>query len=158
MRSAQDAVKAAKAHAETGHTYVVDMDIKKFFDRVNHDILMSKIGKVVRDKRVLQIVGRFLRAGVVMPDGLAVSSEEGTPQGGPLCFAALTPAGLPIGRLSRCARFRLQELLYGDLHDAPYEVIVLANYCFEFTHALLILFMGHGCFLVWLACLLPSLP
>ena len=84
MRSAQDAVKAAKAHAETGHTYVVDMDIKKFFDRVNHDILMSKIGKVVRDKRVLQIVGRFLRAGVVMPDGLAVSSEEGTPQGGPL--------------------------------------------------------------------------
>ena len=95
MRSAQDAVKAAKAHAETGHTYVVDMDIKKFFDRVNHDILMSKIGTVVRDKRVLQIVGRFLRAGVVMPDGLAVSSEEGTPQGGPLCFAALTPAGLP---------------------------------------------------------------
>ena len=84
MRSAHDAVKAAKAHAETGHDYVVDMDITKFFDRVNHDILMSKIGKVVRDKRVLQIVGRFLRAGVVMPDGLAVSSEEGTPQGGPL--------------------------------------------------------------------------
>ena len=84
MRSAHDAVKAAKAHAETGHTYVVDMDITKFFDRVNHDILMSKIGKVVRDKRVLQIIGRFLRAGVVMPDGLAVSSEEGTPQGGPL--------------------------------------------------------------------------
>ena len=84
MRSAHDAVKAAKACAEAGLTHVVDLDITKFFDRVNHDILMGRIGKVVRDKRVLQIIGRFLRAGVVMPDGVAVASEEGTPQGGPL--------------------------------------------------------------------------
>ena len=77
-------MKAAQAFAKEGYTHVVDMDITKFFDRVNHDILMQKAGSVVRDKRVLRIIGRFLRAGVVMPDGDAVSSEEGTPQGGPL--------------------------------------------------------------------------
>ncbi len=83
-RSAPDAVKAAQAFAKEGFTHVVDMDITKFFDKVNHDILMSKIGDVVGDKVVLKLIGKFLRAGVVMPDGLAVSSEEGTPQGGPL--------------------------------------------------------------------------
>ena len=83
-RSAHDAVKAAQAFAREGYTHVVDMDITKFFDKVNHDILMHKIGVVVRDKQVLRIIGRFLRAGVVMPDGIAVRSNEGTPQGGPL--------------------------------------------------------------------------
>jgi len=83
-RSAHDAVKAAQRFAREGCTHVVDMDITQFFDRVNHDILMSKIGAVVRDKSVLQLIGRFLRAGVVMPGGVAVSTEEGTPQGGPL--------------------------------------------------------------------------
>lgn len=83
-RSAHDAVKAAQRYAREGCTHVVDMDITKFFDRVNHDILMHKIGVVVRDKAVLRLIGKFLRAGVVMPEGLTVSSEEGTPQGGPL--------------------------------------------------------------------------
>ena len=83
-RSAHDAVKAAQSFAREGYTHVVDMDITKFFDRVNHDILMQKIGLVVRDKSVLRLIGRFLRAGVVMADGVAVASEEGTPQGGPL--------------------------------------------------------------------------
>jgi group II intron reverse transcriptase/maturase len=83
-RSAHHAVKAAQAFAKEGYTHVVDMDITKFFDRVNHDILMHKLGSVVRDKRVLRIVGRFLRAGVVMPEGVVVRTEEGTPQGGPL--------------------------------------------------------------------------
>jgi len=83
-RSAHDAVKAAQSYAKEGYTHVVDMDITKFFDRVNHDILMHKLGSVVRDNRVLRIIGRFLRAGVVMPEGVVVSSEEGTPQGGPL--------------------------------------------------------------------------
>jgi len=83
-RSAHDAVKAAQAFAQEGYTHVVDMDITQFFDRVNHDMLMHKIGLVVRDKAVLRLIGRFLRAGVVMEDGLAVASEEGTPQGGPL--------------------------------------------------------------------------
>lgn len=83
-RSAHQAVKAAKVHAQAGYTWVVDLDITKFFDRVNHDILMSKAGSVIRDKRALQLIGRFLRAGVVMPDGVIASGEEGTPQGGPL--------------------------------------------------------------------------
>jgi RNA-directed DNA polymerase len=60
------------------------MDITKFFDHVNHDILMTQVSSVVRDKRMLRLIGRFLRAGVVLPDGCKVSTEEGTPQGGPL--------------------------------------------------------------------------
>jgi RNA-directed DNA polymerase len=83
-RSAHQAVQAAQAFAKEGHTWVVDMDITKFFDHVNHDILMQSIGQVVGDKRMLKLIGRYLRAQVVMPDGLKVSSEEGTPQGGPL--------------------------------------------------------------------------
>jgi len=83
-RGAHDAVKAAQAFAREGYTHVVDMDITQFFDRVNHDILMLKIGLVVRDKAVLRLIGKLLRAGVVMEDGLTVRAEEGTPQGGPL--------------------------------------------------------------------------
>ncbi len=83
-RSAHDAVEAAQSFAREGFTHVVDMDITKFFDKVNHDILMSKIGTVIGDKAVMKLIGKYLRAGVVMPDGLKVSSEEGTPQGGPL--------------------------------------------------------------------------
>ena len=83
-RSAQQAMRAVQSFAREGYTHVVDMDITKFFDRVNHDILMHKLGNVVGDKRVLRIIGRFLRAGVVMPEGVVVQSEEGTPQGGPL--------------------------------------------------------------------------
>jgi group II intron reverse transcriptase/maturase len=83
-RSAHQAVQAARAYAQDGYTWVVDMDIAQFFDRVNHDILMHRLGQRVKDKRVMRIVGAFLRAGVIMPDGLRVSSEEGTPQGGPL--------------------------------------------------------------------------
>ena len=83
-RSAHGAIEAAQRQAREGRDWVVDMDITKFFDQVNHDILMTQVSRVVRDKRVLQLIGRFLRAGVVLPDGCKVSSTEGTPQGGPL--------------------------------------------------------------------------
>ena len=83
-RSARRAMEAVQRFAREGYTHVVDIDITKFFDRVNHDILMHKIGRVVRDKAALRIIGRFLRAGVVMEDGVVVTTEEGTPQGGPL--------------------------------------------------------------------------
>ena len=83
-RSAHGAIDAAQRHAREGRDWVVDMDITKFFDQVNHDILMTQVSRVVRDKRMLQLIGRFLRAGVVLPDGCKVSTEEGTPQGGPL--------------------------------------------------------------------------
>lgn len=83
-RSAHQAVQKAQSYAKEGYTWVVDMDITQFFDRVNHDILMSGLGRRLRDKRMLRIIGAFLRAGVILPDGLQVRSEEGTPQGGPL--------------------------------------------------------------------------
>jgi group II intron reverse transcriptase/maturase len=82
-RSAHGAVKAAQEFVRAGKDWVVDMDISKFFDCVNHDILMTRIGKTIRDKRVLRLIGRYLRAGV-MVNGVVESSEEGTPQGGPL--------------------------------------------------------------------------
>jgi RNA-directed DNA polymerase len=82
-RSAQDAVRAAKEYARTGNDWIVDLDITKFFDHVNWDILMGKIAKVIRDKRVLKLIGKYLRAGA-MQNGVVMQSVEGTPQGGPL--------------------------------------------------------------------------
>ena len=82
-RSAHDAMRATQRHARAGRTWVVDIDISQFFDHVNHDILMGRIGKTVRDKRVLRLIGAYLRRGAMI-EGVAVRSEEGTPQGGPL--------------------------------------------------------------------------
>jgi len=82
-RSAHDAVRAAQGYIRGGKNWVVDMDITKFFDCVNHDILMTRIGKTIRDKRVLRLIGRYLRAGIMM-DEVVQESEKGTPQGGPL--------------------------------------------------------------------------
>ena len=82
-RSAHDAVRATQRYVKEGKEWVVDMDITKFFDHVNHDILMHRIAKRIRDKRVLRLTGAYLRAGV-MVEGLLVRAEEGTPQGGPL--------------------------------------------------------------------------
>ena len=82
-RSAQDAVRAAQQYAQGGKDWVVDLDITKFFDQVNHDILLGRIAQVIRDKRVLHLIGKYLRRGA-MADGLVKASVEGTPQGGPL--------------------------------------------------------------------------
>jgi RNA-directed DNA polymerase len=82
-RSAHDAVKAAQRIAREGKTWVVDIDISRFFDHVNHDLLMHRIGQVIRDKRVLKLIGRYLRKGA-LSEGAVVGSEEGAPQGGPL--------------------------------------------------------------------------
>jgi RNA-directed DNA polymerase len=82
-RSAQDAVRAAQRYAQGGKEWVVDIDITKFFDHVNHDILMGRIARVIRDKRMLHLIGEYLRRGA-MVGGMVEASEEGTPQGGPL--------------------------------------------------------------------------
>jgi RNA-directed DNA polymerase len=82
-RSAHDAVRQARAYVAEGRRWVVDLDLEKFFDRVNHDILMSRIARKVKDKRVLGLIRRYLRAGM-MDDGLVQQRTEGTPQGGPL--------------------------------------------------------------------------
>jgi RNA-directed DNA polymerase len=82
-RSAHQAVKAAQGFIAEGHRWVADLDLEKFFDRVNHDILMGRIAKRVRDLRVLRLIRAFLNAGV-MENGLVSPTDEGTPQGGPL--------------------------------------------------------------------------
>ena len=82
-RSAHLAVAQAQEYIRQGHSHVVDMDLEKFFDRVNHDILMGLIARRVEDKRVLRLIREFLNAGV-MEGGLVGPTMEGTPQGGPL--------------------------------------------------------------------------
>jgi RNA-directed DNA polymerase len=82
-RSAHQAVACAQQHIADGYCWIVDIDLEKFFDRVNHDMLMGRVAKRVRDKRVLKLIRAFLNAGV-MENGLVSPITEGTPQGGPL--------------------------------------------------------------------------
>lgn len=83
-RSAHDAVKAAQAFIAAGKTWVIDIDLKNFFDRVDHDRLMHQVGQKVRDKRLLRLIGDYLRAPKQTPDGRREKRTQGTPQGGPL--------------------------------------------------------------------------
>lgn len=82
-RRAHQAVAKAQSYLCEGYEFVVDLDLEKFFDRVNHDRLMSRVSESVKDKRVLKLIRAFLNAGV-MENGLVQPTEEGTPQGGPL--------------------------------------------------------------------------
>jgi RNA-directed DNA polymerase len=82
-RSAQQAVLRARDHVAAGYRWVVDLDLEKFFDRVNHDILVSRVARRVKDKRMLHLIRRYLSAGM-MEDGVVSPRSEGMPQGSPL--------------------------------------------------------------------------
>ena len=82
-RSAQDAIKKSKEYINQGNKWVVDMDLEQFFDKVNHDILMERLSRKIKDKRVLKLIRKYLESGI-MVNGIRVNNEEGTPQGGPL--------------------------------------------------------------------------
>jgi RNA-directed DNA polymerase len=82
-RSAHQAVQQAQAYIREGYDWVVDIDLEKFFDRVNHDMLMARVARVVKDKRMLKLIRAYLESGV-MVNGVVMETEEGTPQGGPL--------------------------------------------------------------------------
>ena len=82
-RSTHDAVKKARDYVEEGRRWVVDIDLEKFFDRVSHDILMSRVARRISDKRLLGLIRRYLQAGV-MVDGIEMARTEGTPQGSPV--------------------------------------------------------------------------
>lgn len=82
-RSAREAIEAARGFAEDGKEWVADLDIASFFDEVNHDVLIERIGRTIRDKRVLGLIGRYLRSGA-MRAGVVMRQKKGTPQGGPL--------------------------------------------------------------------------
>jgi group II intron reverse transcriptase/maturase len=83
-RSCHTAITEARTYLEDGFEWVVDLDLEKFFDRVNHDRLMARLAEDVQDSRLLRLIRRMLTAQVVLPDGVVVSTDEGTPQGGPL--------------------------------------------------------------------------
>ena len=82
-KNAHQALESARKHVSSGYTWVVDMDLEKFFDRVNHDLLMGRLAKRVTDERLLTLISRYLKAGM-LSDGVVVTRHEGTPQGGPL--------------------------------------------------------------------------
>lgn len=82
-RSAHDAIRKAKGYIKEGYRWVVDMDLEKFFDRVNHDRLMGTLAKTIKEKPLLKLIRKYLQAGVMI-NGVISSTEEGTPQGGPL--------------------------------------------------------------------------
>jgi group II intron reverse transcriptase/maturase len=83
-RGCQTAIAEAKSYVEAGYRIVVDFDLEKFFDQVHHQRLLARLAERVDDKQLLTLIGRMLKAKVVMPDGVKVATEEGVPQGGPL--------------------------------------------------------------------------
>lgn len=94
-RSAQDAVRQCKAYYDEGYHVVVDLDLEKFFDKMNHELLMNILRERIKDQVLIRLIKRFLRAGVAMPNGIVEATPMGSPQGGPLspCCPTSTSTG-----------------------------------------------------------------
>ena len=100
-RSCHTAIAEAKTHLEDGYEWCVDLDLEKFFDLVCHQRLTARLAERVSDRRLLVLIGRMLKAKVVLPDGVVIDTEQGVPQGG-LCAAAHNdPCGVPVTVRSR---------------------------------------------------------
>ena len=82
-RSAQQAMESVKEYAEKGYQYVVEVDLSKYFDTLNHDLLLNILRRRIKDKSLIELIKKFLKSGV-MDNGVIVKTEEGSPQGGPL--------------------------------------------------------------------------
>lgn len=114
-RSAHDAVLQAQRHAQEGYRVVVDVDLEKFFDRVNHDILMDRLAKRIADKAILRLIRLYLQAGI-MAHGVVMGRSEGTPQGGPLSPLLSTVAsGLLVHLMSRPLKLLAVRGIGGDI-------------------------------------------
>ena len=83
VRNAHQAIKKARQYINEGYTWIVDIDLEKYFDTVNHDKLMSLVAREVKDKRVLKLIRAYLNSGVMI-NGVIVETDKGCPQGGPL--------------------------------------------------------------------------
>jgi len=92
-RSCHTAIAEAKKHVRDGYEWVVDIDLEKFFDRVNHQRLIARLAQRVDDQRLLKLIGRLIKAKVVLPDGVVMGVDEGVPQGAPLAAALKHRAG-----------------------------------------------------------------
>lgn len=137
-RRARDAVLAAQQHVQDGYRVVVDVDLSKFFDRVNHDILTDRLRKRVADPGVIRLVRAYLNAGI-MDGGVVVERAEGTPQGGPLspllANVLLDEVDRELERRGhRFARYADDCNVYVRSHKAGERVMALLKHCYDKLH------------------------
>ncbi|MFT3867616.1 MAG: group II intron reverse transcriptase/maturase [Nibricoccus sp.] len=111
-RNAHQALRSIRDAAAQGNTHAVDCDLKSFFDHVDHDLLMARVAAKVKDKDVLRLIGRYLRAGVVLPNGKREPTTKGVPQGGPLSPLLANIMLTPLDR--ELERRRLRFARYAD--------------------------------------------
>jgi group II intron reverse transcriptase/maturase len=133
-RNAHEAVLAAQAYVESGRRIVVDVDLEKFFDRVNHDILMDRLGRRVSDAGVLRLIRAYLNAGI-LTDGVVMSRYQGTPQGGPLspllANVLLDEVDRELERRGHCfVRYADDCNVYVRSQKAGERVMALLRRCF----------------------------